>query len=230
MEILSGIVLNTLLGGGGPNPKIINLFSDKSILKSPEFDYLLLADNKELEIRTKCWKLPDDIIESIIGRYKNNNSGKVKSYSRILNNEIYFKYISIKYKNEYVVFDMDDLQLKEEENLDDLDNYNLSNSDSNIKLKFINIVKKKNSSKGLYMMGNHIDPIKSTERIITIKTIDGEINIRLCKDRKHIINRNSIEIKINNLLKSINYSGVFIRDNLHYRNAIIDLKEKIRIE
>ena len=226
MEVLNSIALNTRLGGGGPNPKILNLFSNKILLKEPELEYLLLSDNKDFEIKAKCWKLPEKNKELILARYK--NSGKHKSYNRILNNEIFFKYILIKYKNEYVVFDMEDLQMKEEENLSELDHYELPNSESNIKLKKINIVKKKNSNKGLYIAGKDLDPIKATERVIRIKTIDDEINIRLCKDRKHVINRNSIEIKIKNLLKALNYTGVFIRDNLYYRNAIIDLKENLK--
>lgn len=225
MEVLNSIVLNTRIGGGGPNIKIINLFSEKHLLKYPELDYLLLCDNKDLEIKAKCWKLPDKIKNSILDRYKSNNSGKFETYKRILENEIYLKYVSIKFKNEYLIIDMDDLQIKEDSDIFDLDDFNLEDKILDKKYNYINYNKKRNTKLGLYIGGNDIPAIKATERIIKIKTNDDEFIIRLCKDRKNLINRNSIEIKVNNLLKSINYTGVFIRENTYYRKEITNLKQ-----
>lgn len=211
------------LGCGGPNPKIITFNNKKIVLSGEENSFLLFDNNNGFRIVAKCKKIDENIKKAILNKYKSNNSGKVKSYTNILNNEIYFKFISIEYKNEIMVIDMDDLEKKEVVSLDYLDYFDLDNLEG-VKYKHINISKIKNSNLGLFIGGKYIKNYKTLERIIKINLENNDLIIRLAKDRKNLILRNSIDIEYSNFNELINYSGMLLRSDNYYIEKIKELQ------
>jgi hypothetical protein len=211
------------IGCGGPNPKIKTFNNKKYMLSGEENSFLLLDNNDGLRIIAKCKKIDEKIKNLILDKYISNNSGKVKNYSNILNNEIYLKFISIEYNNEIMIIDMDDLEEKEIVTLDYLDYFELDKLEG-VTYKHIKISKIKNSNLGLFIGGKNIKNYKTIERIIKINLKNNELIIRLAKDRKNLILRNSIDIEYNNLNDLINYSGMLLRSDNYYLEKIKELQ------
>lgn len=212
-----------LMGIGGPNLNTLPIFGEvfSFMSKNPlTIDVISLLDNNDdLTIKAKCWKLPESIIEEKLERYIRNKSNKVERYRRVLSLSLYLKYIKINFKNSEIIIDMDDLDIKKFTNNEDLNNYSLPNVD-NEEFEDISITKKRSSNVGLCIGKNITDPLRVTNRIITLYTSDGKINLRLAKDRKNIINRNSIDISGDNMNWS-RYKGVLIsRDDFTFNEKI----------
>jgi hypothetical protein len=216
------------LGCGGSNPKIITTNKKKIQLEGEEKIFLLLDNNEGFRIIAKCKKLSEKIRESILNKYKSNNSGKVKNYTNILTNEVYLKLISIEFNNEILIIDMNDLKEKEIVSIEYLDNLDLDNLDlenlEGVKYNHINISKVKNSPTGLFINGKNIKSYKTIDRIIKIKLKNNDLTIRLAKDKRNLILRNSIEIECTNLNDLINFSGILLRKDNYYLDKIEELK------
>lgn len=215
--------MNIKLGCGGSNPKIITINKKKIQLEGEEKNFLLLDNNEGFRIIAKCKKLSEKIRESILNKYKSNNSGKVKNYTNILTNEVYLKLISIEFNNEILIIDMNDLKEKEIVSIEYLDNLDLENLEG-IKYNHINISKVKNSPIGLFINGKNIKSYKTIDRIIKIKLKNNDLTIRLAKDKRNLILRNSIEIECTNLNDLINFSGILLRKDNYYLDKIEELK------
>ena len=214
---------NIKLGCGGSNPKIITMNKQKIQLEGEYKIFLLLDNNDGFRIIAKCKKLSEKSRESILNKYRSNNSGKVKNYTNILMNEVYLKLISIEYNNEILIIDMNDLKEKEIVSIDYLDNLDLDNL-KGIKYNHINISKVKNSPIGLFINGKNIKSYKTIDRVIKIKLKNNDLTIRLAKDKRNLILRNSIEIECTNLNDLINFSGILLRKDNYYLDKIEELK------
>ena len=212
------------IGMGGSNPKIFTICNKKNVIRNENIPHLLLDNNNNFRVLVKCKKLDEKIKNGIINKYKSNNSGKLKNYTNILNNEVYLKYISIEYKKEKVIIDLEDLEIKENVSLEYLDYFDLDNLEG-IKYENISISKKMNSDLGLFISGKNVKAFKVLERIIKIELENNIITIRIAKDRKNLILRNSIEISYTNLNEMINYSGLLMRNDTYYLNKIKELKQ-----
>jgi len=94
---------NIKLGCGGSNPKIITMNKQKIQLEGEDKNFLLLDNNEGFRIIAKCKKLSEELRESILDKYRSNNSGKVKNYTNIVIKEVYIKLISIEYNNEILI-------------------------------------------------------------------------------------------------------------------------------
>tara|TARA_B110000858_G_C17739871_1_gene444409 strand:+ start:121 stop:771 length:651 start_codon:yes stop_codon:yes gene_type:complete len=214
---------NIKLGCGGSNPKIITMNKQKIQLEGEYKIFLLLDNNDGFRIIAKCKKLSEKSRESILNKYRSNNSGKVKNYTNILMNEVYLKLISIEYNNEILIIDMNDLKEKEIVSIDYLDNLDLENLEG-IKYNHINISKVKNSPIGLFINGKNIKSYKTIDRVIKIKLKNNDLTIRLAKDKRNLILRNSIEIEYTNFEDLINFSGILLRKDNYYLDKIEELK------
>jgi hypothetical protein len=214
---------NIKLGCGGSNPKIITMNKQKIQLEGEYKIFLLLDNNDGFRIIAKCKKLSEKSRESILNKYRSNNSGKVKNYTNILMNEVYLKLISIEYNNEILIIDMNDLKEKEIVSIDYLDNLDLDNL-KGIKYNHINISKVKNSPIGLFINGKNIKSYKTIDRVIKIKLKNNDLTIRLAKDKRNLILRNSIEIEYTNFNDLINFSGILLRKDNYYLDKIEELK------
>ena len=214
---------NIKLGCGGSNPKIITMNKQKIQLEGEDKIFLLLDNNEGFRIIAKCKKLSEELRESILDKYRSNNSGKVKNYTNIVIKEVYIKLISIEYNNEILIIDMNDLKEKEIVSLEYLDNLDLDNL-KGIKYNHINISKVKNSPIGLFINGKNIKSYKTIDRIIKIKLKNNDLTIRLAKDKRNLILRNSIEIEYTNFNDLINFSGILLRKDNYYLDKIEELK------
>ena len=214
---------NIKLGCGGSNPKIITMNKQKIQLEGEYKIFLLLDNNDGFRIIAKCKKLSEKSRESILNKYRSNNSGKVKNYTNILMNEVYLKLISIEYNNEILIIDMNYLKEKEIVSIDYLDNLDLDNL-KGIKYNHINISKVKNSPIGLFINGKNIKSYKTIDRVIKIKLKNNDLTIRLAKDKRNLILRNSIEIEYTNFNDLINFSGILLRKDNYYLDKIEELK------
>ena len=212
-----------LMGIGGPNLNTRPLFGEVFSFMSKKklnIDVLsLVSNNDDLDIKAKCWKLPESLVEEKLERYIRNKSNKVERYRRVLSLSWYLKYIKIKYKSSEIIIDMDDLDIKKFTNKDDLNNFNLPENEET-EFENISITKKRSSDIGLCLGNTITQPLRVTNRIITLYTSDGKINIRLARDRKNVINRNSIDISGDDMNWS-RYTGVLIsRDDFELESDI----------
>ena len=201
---------------GGPNIKIKPLFGDIYYLSSDCGTFMLLDNNNKknrLSIKAECWNLSEDLIETSLDKYIKNNSNKVDRYKKVLSSSLYMRYIQINYNNNSVVVDLKDMGFKEYTNSYDLKNYDLPSTDLLEEYQNFEVSKKSSSKNGLIIGGEKTPAIKIVERNIKINTNEGEIEIRLARDRKHIINRNSIDITASSNINWYNYSGLLIREN-----------------
>jgi len=207
---------------GGSNIKIQTIFNKKYSLKSTN-DIILLLDNNDknehLQIKAKCWNISQNIINNGLRKYILNKSAKVNKYKSILENQIFFRYIYISFKQKNIILDMEDMEFKEYSSLADLNMFSLQQTEINKNMKVIGVSKKRCSDKGLYISGNITNPIKVLNRIITFYTKEGKITLRCAKDRKNLINRNSINLIAYGNIDWNNYSGALVRRELELLNS-----------
>ena len=167
---------------GGSNPKIFTICNKKNVIRNENIPHLLLDNNNNFRVLVKCKKLDEKIKNGIINKYKSNNSGKLKNYTNILNNEVYLKYISIEYKKEKVIIDLEDLEIKENVSLEYLDYFDLDNLEG-IKYENISISKKMNSDLGLFISGKNgivLDNIASVDDYVN--SIKKLVNLKYDKN------------------------------------------------
>jgi len=204
-----------IFSAGGPNIKINPLYGNIYYLNSTKGTFILLDNNDKhnrLTIKAECWKLSNELIETNLERYIKNKSNKVERYLNVFKNCIYFRYIQISYKNSSIIVDLKDMGFREYSNSQDLKDYNLPSINLEDEYEDFEVSKKSSSNIGLVIGAETTKAVKIVQRYIKIKNFEGDITIRLARDRKHIINRNCISIEASESINWYNYSGLLIRE------------------
>lgn len=202
---MNNLTFQNIIGLGGPNPFIYNVTGNKYNLKNNNVKYLLFSNDDNVNIYVECVKTNKKDIKKILKRYIDNKSKKVTIYNRILNNEVYMKYLYINDNKNTIVIDMDTLEIIK-----------------NNKLKNINIGKIKLSPNGLFINNKFVVNQRNLERNIIINENENnnQIKIVIMRDKRNVINRNSIYMEIQNFNNIFNYTGLFIRESKFYNELI----------
>lgn len=215
--------LNTFATGGGGDPHIKPLFGPVYTLPMDEDSYLLFNNNNKLDpimIIGKCWFLPEHLYEDKLNKYK--RKGMLERYRKIkqiMKKATYFRYIKIIAKNKELIYDMETLNPVELTSFNDVLNHTLpefADSNYNPDSKRIKVTKLKESD-GLFRptsRNNEYDVPdgKARERLIKIETQKETIIITLAFDKRNIVERNSINLRIIGV--PVGYSGGLIKKEI----------------
>lgn len=224
----------SVTGGGVGDPHINPIIGKPYYLPKTEETYKLFdlkyQDDLNIKVYGKCWFLPEEYKNAVIGKYKKNKLERHERIQNALENATYFKYIIFmtqdSVKRETIIIDMDDLAIKD---FTDLANYkkHLLETDfnyKNIDNHKIKVSKIRKSSSGIYFIKNNTKSSNSQvlERFVTVTHNNQElINFRLCRDRKDILTRNAISFDLNinsdqfkKLVKAKKLSGALIKKEI----------------
>jgi hypothetical protein len=143
---------------------------------------------------------------------KINNRTKKNAIKTLLKEATYFKYIKIQLNNETVIYDMDTLEQVKYEPSKFKTHTLEKDSASFDQIKESKIVR---SKEGLFGSSINYTSIKCIEKIVSLKlSNDTVIKVRLAKDRKNILYRNSISLVDIGDIKIITLHGALVRKEI----------------
>lgn len=197
-------------GDGGGDPHIKPIFGSSYTLPHTEDTYMLYQD-KHIKVKGKCWFLPQNHYNDRLNRILDiERKNKIKSY---LDNSTFFKYVKIECFNNFIILDMDNLNMVYNSSNEDFNNHNLKCVPREIlNYKNMNISKIIRSKSGLHIKGNNIKNTDRTiSRTININTPDRKVRFIVSSNRTDMLNRNSIKLDISGPKNDI--SGCLVRQS-----------------
>jgi autotransporter-associated beta strand protein len=200
--------------GGGGDPLIKPLLGKPYMLPMGEkiFNLFKSSQGRQIIINAKCGFIHCDKINKSKNLMKSDSrSPFTKALLKYMGTYTYFRYISIILENEYIVIDMENLEMMDYTTDDDVNKFNLKKVDKFIEYKNINIGPITTDTKGLYIIQNNTYLTEGITYSRKIKIFAYDHTVELFLSYNHNSNnRNNVTINIIGNKSIYNYSGSLI--------------------
>lgn len=172
-------------------------------LPNEEETFLLFTNNDNdypVTIKGMCWKIPPYVYMPRINKLKKvGYMTRAKNYFNVLVDTVFFKYIECVCKNERIIFDMENLAPCSFTTSKDLYKYKLPIKTEKEEGFFIKYSETYPATKGIR---NNAPSRTTIERSVTMNGNHFVLTLKLRKDARDIITRNSLELKSTNLIST----------------------------
>ena len=170
-------------------------------LPNEEETFLLFTNNDNdypVTIKGMCWKIPPYVYMPRINKLKKvGYMTRAKNYFNVLVDTVFFKYIECVCKDERIIFDMENLAPCSFTTSNDLYKYKLPIKTEKEEGFFIKYSETYPATKGIR---NNAPSRTTIERSVTMNGNHFVLTLKLRKDARDIIIRNSLELKSTNLI------------------------------